>query len=124
MTNVLVVDDNPDIVRLISAFLRGANYAVTPAYSGEEAIDYLQESGSDIMLLDLMMPGLSGIETIELLRKQNINVPIIVITAKELTAADLADLKNYGVECIIIKDDLSRTILLEKIKEQLGELNL
>ncbi|RYF98940.1 MAG: sigma-54-dependent Fis family transcriptional regulator, partial [Caulobacteraceae bacterium] len=79
---VLVVDDDPTQRRLIQAVLEREGFAVVHAESGETAITRLQ-SGSpvDVILLDLVMPGMSGQETLAEMRARNFAQPVIVLTA-------------------------------------------
>ncbi|RME06857.1 MAG: DNA-binding response regulator [Anaerolineae bacterium] len=78
---ILVVDDDPRYVRLVEANLETAGYQVEVAYSGEEAIRKVQNNPPDLILLDVMMRGLDGMETCERIRRFS-NVPIIMVTAR------------------------------------------
>ncbi|WP_313103970.1 sigma-54 dependent transcriptional regulator [Brevundimonas sp.] len=87
---VLVVDDDPTQRRLIQAVLDREGYAVVHAESGGEAIDRLTKGGgADVVLLDLVMPGLSGLETLAEIRTAGVAVPVIVLTA------------NGGIETVV-----------------------
>ena len=78
---ILVVEDDADINRLLAAILTREEYAVTQAYSGSEAAMRLELDAYDLLLLDLMLPGLTGEELITLVRQSH-TMPIIVISAK------------------------------------------
>jgi len=87
---VLVVDDDPTQRRLIQAVLDREGYAVVHAESGGEAIDRLTKGGgADVVLLDLVMPGLSGLETLAEIRTAGVPTPVIVLTA------------NGGIETVV-----------------------
>lgn len=77
----MVIDDDPDILVSISMYLRDFGYKVTTAKSGNEALRLLMLDTPDIILLDLMMPGMSGTELMVRLRDMGVHVPIIIITA-------------------------------------------
>ncbi|MBN2515372.1 MAG: phosphate regulon transcriptional regulator PhoB [Deltaproteobacteria bacterium] len=81
---ILVVDDEKDLVDLISYNLQREGYAVLKAYNGEEALGLVQSQKPDLVILDLMLPGIQGIEVCKRIRKnQEIsNLPIIMVTAK------------------------------------------
>jgi DNA-binding NtrC family response regulator len=87
---VLVVDDDPTQRRLIQAVLDREGYAVVHAESGGEAIDRLTKGGgADVVLLDLVMPGLSGLEALAEMRTAGVTTPVIVLTA------------NGGIETVV-----------------------
>lgn len=80
---VLVVDDEQSIVTLLKYNLEQAGYIVVTAMDGEEGIHIAAEENPDLMILDLMLPKLDGIEVCKQLRQQKINVPILMLTAKD-----------------------------------------
>ena len=96
---VLVVDDDPKAVEVIAAFLPAPDYAVVRAYGGAEAITTAQRLRPDLIVLDLMMPEVSGFEVVEALQgnAETSRIPILVVTAKQITALDRAALnRNTG----------------------------
>lgn len=78
---ILVVDDEPPIVRLVKATLQADGYAVATASRGEEAIEFLDEQRPDLIVLDMMMPGIDGIETLRRIRTRS-QTPVIMLTAR------------------------------------------
>jgi two-component system, OmpR family, KDP operon response regulator KdpE len=78
---VLVVDDEPEIVRALERSLRAHDYEVFTASSGEEALAAVRAYRPDVMLLDLGLPGISGLEVTRQVRAQS-NLPIIVLSVK------------------------------------------
>ena len=79
--NILVVEDDPDINKLLCRILEGAGYACRPAFSGSEAALWAGQYEYDLVLLDLMLPGLTGEEFIAQMRAKK-TMPIIVLSAK------------------------------------------
>ena len=79
--HILVVEDDPDINKLLCRVLSGAGYDCRPAYSGSEAALWAGQYDYDLVLLDLMLPGLTGEEFITQLRQRK-TMPIIVLSAK------------------------------------------
>ena len=103
---VLVVDDNEDIRNLISIILNGERYNVLAVESGTEALEIYQEFKPELILLDIMMPGLSGFEVLEKIRdirnSKLSSVPIVMITAKSLTD-DIDRAIKLGATSYIVK---------------------
>jgi two-component system, OmpR family, KDP operon response regulator KdpE len=80
--SILVVDDEKEIVRALQHSLTAHGYKVLTARSGEEAIKVTSQHRPDLLLLDLMLPGMSGLEVCQRVRTES-NVPIIVLSVKE-----------------------------------------
>jgi CheY-like chemotaxis protein len=80
-SNLLVVDDRPENIRVLEALL-GSNYAMTPALSGKEALDLLQEKEVDVILLDIEMPVMDGYETAQRIKQMERcqDIPIIFLS--------------------------------------------
>jgi DNA-binding response OmpR family regulator len=81
VTRILVVDDEPRYVRLMEANLISEGYEVLKTYDGQSSVEMVAEDQPDLVLLDVMMPGLSGFETCERIREFS-SIPIIMVTAK------------------------------------------
>ncbi|MGZ5818835.1 MAG: ATP-binding protein, partial [Burkholderiaceae bacterium] len=120
---VLVVDDDPKAVEVIAAFLPTPAFAVVRAYGGSEAITLAQRLRPDLILLDLMMPGVSGLDVVAALTKNvdTAGIPILVVTAKEITALDRATLNsNPGkVIHIVEKAGFNRVGFIAEVKRAL-----
>ena len=78
MKTILIVDDDIYIGDMLEELLTKENYAVARAYSGTEALLYLSSRRPDLILLDLMLPGLSGEELLPLIK----DIPVIIVSAK------------------------------------------
>lgn len=81
MKKVLIVDDNAELRSNLSEILKGAGYHIDEASSGKEAVEKITSKDFDIALLDLMMPKMSGIETLTELKKITPKTKVIMITA-------------------------------------------
>ena len=99
--NILVVEDDVDINNLITKTLEKHDYKVTQAFSGSEALLQLSISEFKLILLDLMLPGMSGEEIINKTRDEK-EIPIIVISAKT-SLQDKVNVLNIGADDYIIK---------------------
>jgi two-component system OmpR family response regulator len=80
---LLVVDDEPNIVELLSASLRYAGFDVSSARSGREAVDRIRELRPDLVVLDVMMPGVDGFSVLRQLRGHGNDIPVLFLTAKD-----------------------------------------
>src|SRR5689334_9562944 len=84
MERVLIVDDDPDIQRLVSYNLSQAGFHVTTASSGRTALDSVQKHPPDLIILDVMMPDIDGMEVCRTLRQRENSrrIPIVMLTAR------------------------------------------
>lgn len=84
MRRVLVCDDEPHIVEGLRHLLRDADRTITVARSGQEALQSIEEAVPDLLIVDIMMPQMSGLEVVATLRQENKtkDMPIIILTAK------------------------------------------
>ena len=78
---ILVVEDEKHLNRIISEAVEDEGYSVDSCYNGVEALEYLECADYDVIILDIMMPGLDGIQTTEILRRTH-NIPVIMLSAK------------------------------------------
>lgn len=84
MFHILVVDDDKNTRRLLRAVLEAEHYTVTTACDGEEALAVLDREHIDLAILDIMMPHMDGYEFTSLLRVEQNDLPILMVTAKQL----------------------------------------
>lgn len=117
MKKILVVEDDMDIHNLIKNVIEKERYEVISAYSGTEAILLIEKNSIDLILLDLMLPGLSGEEVIKRIK----NIPIIVISAK-ISTEDKVNVLTIGANDYITKP-FDTNELLARIKVQLRTNN-
>jgi two-component system OmpR family response regulator len=80
---LLVVDDEPNIVELLSASLRFAGFEVLTASDGTKALRLAAEQVPDLVVLDVMMPGLDGFEVVRRMRQEGIQAPVLFLTARD-----------------------------------------
>ena len=86
MFQILVVDDDKNTRTLMKLVLEGDNYSVLTAGNGEEALAVMDSSHVDLVVLDVMMPGMDGYQLTRALRESNNNLPILMVSAKQLPA--------------------------------------
>jgi two-component system OmpR family response regulator len=82
---LLVVEDDPNIVELLSASLRFAGFDVTAATNGAEAVANAKELKPDLLVLDVMLPDLDGFEVMRRLRETGVRTPVVFLTARDAT---------------------------------------
>lgn len=92
---ILIVDDEKDIVELVEYNLEREGYRVTSAYNGEEALELVRKELPNLIILDLMLPGIDGLEVCRVLKRDSrtFNIPIIMLTAKGEEADIVAGLE-------------------------------
>ena len=126
MQNILVCDDDKQIVEAIDIYLTGEGYHVIKAYDGYEALKILDSTPVDLMILDVMMPGLDGIRTTLKVRETS-SIPIIILSAKSEDNDKILGL-NIGADDYITKP-FNPLELVARVKShirrytQLGNMN-
>jgi two-component system, OmpR family, KDP operon response regulator KdpE len=99
--NILVVDDEPQIRRVLRSTLSAQGYAITEAKTGEEALESLRKERPDLILLDVNMPGIGGIETCREIRRGS-DAPIIMLTVRDAERDKVAAL-DAGADDYVVK---------------------
>jgi two-component system alkaline phosphatase synthesis response regulator PhoP len=107
--HVLVVDDEPAIVEIVRDYLADAGYRVSTAHSGEEALRQVRSIRPDLIVLDLGLPGLDGLDVARAIR-QSYRVPIIMLTARSDEADRVVGLE-LGADDYVVKPFSPRELL-------------
>jgi two-component system alkaline phosphatase synthesis response regulator PhoP len=115
-TRVLVIDDEPDILELVRYNLAQYGYDVTCSLSGEEALTQIRSHAPDLMVLDLMLPGVDGLEVCKALKRdaRTADIPILMLTARS-EEADIVTGLELGADDYLTKP-FSPRVLLARIK--------
>lgn len=92
-TRILLVDDEKDFVEMLSMRLTESGETVTPAYSGREALDKLKDEEFDVVILDIKMPGMDGIQTLRQIKHQAPLVEVILLTGHGTTQTAVDGMK-------------------------------
>src|SRR6184192_2030116 len=116
--HILVVDDDPRITDLMRRILAYEGYSVTIAASGTEALDRSLERPPDVVVLDIMLPGLNGLEIAQRLRAAGDNVPILMLTARDAVADRVQGLET-GADDYLVKP-FAPEELVARVKALLG----
>ncbi len=117
---LLLVDDSEDVRDVVARTLRRVGWTVAEAGDGGEALEWLADHRPDVVLLDLLMPGIDGFELVDRMQADPslADIPVLVVTAKDLTPADEARLRG-GVERVLAKSGRSLVQLSEELKSLL-----
>lgn len=111
MTDILIVEDNKELSTLLCDFLRGENYTVSVAESGEKALSLYERYGAKLIVLDIMLPGIDGFAVCRKIREES-NTPILIVSAKTdkedklsglLLGADDYIEKPYDIDILLAK---------------------
>ena len=112
MARVLIVEDDPDILEMLGAWLSEAGYETIPAQDGMEAIDLFAQGQYDLVLLDLMLPKIDGFGVCEWIRKRS-GLPIVMLTALD---GEAEQLRGYDLKIDdYVTKPFSMPVLLRKI---------
>lgn len=132
MVDILIVEDNKELLQLLTDFLRADGYTVSTAENGEKALSLFEKYGARLVLLDINLPGIDGFAVCDVIRK-NGNTPVIILTARVskedklnglILGADDYIEKPYDIDILLakIKGIFKRRFAEDKITE--GDLTL
>ena len=103
MKKIMVVDNEPDIVDLTRTVLELGGYQVISAYSGEECLRKLEKEKVDLVLLDIMMPGMSGWDVFNRVKKKNSDIKVAFMSVLEISDKRKQVLLDEGLSDYIMK---------------------
>ena len=123
-TRVLLVDDSPLFLRFLAHFFRRGDYELHTAESGEKAVEQARQLQPDIVILDLEMPGLDGIETCHILRadERTRDIPVVILTASESLEVNRKAF-GAGAQATVLKS-MSREQLMNVVEITLKSKNI
>ena len=118
---IMIVDDEESLIQLLTAILESANYEVVSASNGEECLDKLKTYKPDLILLDMMMPGMSGREVCEKIRgdPKTKGLKVAFLTVARFSETGKVVLKKMGVLDYITKP-FDNDDLLRRVKKMVG----
>jgi DNA-binding NtrC family response regulator len=125
MQRILVIDDEPSIRELLKDFFTGKGFEVATSQDGETAITLLKENKFDLLLLDLMMPGMNGLDVLRALALENLTIPSIMITAYASVTTAVEAMKlgafDYITKPFVLEDvylTVKRALDVSKLQEE------
>jgi two-component system alkaline phosphatase synthesis response regulator PhoP len=118
---ILIVEDEEDLMELLRYNLNKENYNVLEAYSAEKGLEYVQNEAIDLILLDVMLPGMDGLELCRALKKESKSekIPIIMLTAKKEESDIVSGLELGAVDYVV--KPFSIKILIARIRAVLRQ---
>ncbi|MFM2214545.1 MAG: putative transcriptional regulatory protein YedW [Bacteroidota bacterium] len=119
MKHIMIVEDEEGIVQFLKQGLEEEGYVVSYATDGQAGLELFQSQRFDLVLLDWMLPKMTGVELCKEIRQQNTKLPIIFLTAKDTVQETVEGLKNGAND--YIKKPFSFDELVERIKVQLRD---
>jgi two-component system phosphate regulon response regulator PhoB len=116
---ILIADDDEDLRLLVQVTLENPTYRILTAADGSKALDAVQQSRPDLLILDWMMPGLNGCEVITQLRQnpETVTIPVVMLTAKDGLEAQ-EQLASLAIAAYLVKP-FSPLELIKKVREVL-----
>ena len=122
---ILVADDEKELARAVGMILEYSNYEVDIVENGKKAVEKANENIYDVIILDIMMPVMDGIQALKEMRKSNVKTPILLLTAKSQVDDKVEGLdsgaNDYLTKPFDRKELLARIRVLKKIKEEKEE---
>lgn len=117
--NILGIDDNEDILKLLDTVLTSKGHNFTQAVNGKDGVKLIEEQNFDAILLDLAMPEFSGVDVIESLKKSNKikDQKIILFTASSATDKEIDALLQYDGVMSCIRKPVDINVLIKKVAE-------
>lgn len=117
-SSILIIEDNETAIIQVRKVLEDEGMNVSHVYNGEQGLAYLNTAIPDIIILDLMMPGIDGFEVLKAIRENDStsNIPVLILTAKSLSLQENQRLKNYNKLHLMQKGDIDANELLGKVK--------
>lgn len=117
--HILVVEDNDISSMQICSILKEKNFRVSTASDGAKGLEKMKNERPDAIILDLMMPHIDGFTTLEILRSspETAEIPVLILTAKEITREELSRLKKNNIKNLIQKGSLNREQLAAAVEE-------
>jgi len=121
MASILVVDDEPDIVRVVVRIMEGRGHSVSTAHDGFEALAQVRSARPDVIILDLNLPGMNGFEVCKRLRADESTraIPIVMMTAAYVSIEDARRGHTTGADEYVVKPFL-REVLVHNVERLLG----
>ncbi len=115
---ILIIEDEANQRLLCSETLEKAGYIVETASNGEDGLKMLEKNSYDLVIIDIRMPKMSGLETISYILGQRKNLPVIIYTSYPQYKQDFM---SWAADAYIVKSSTSLEELVSKVKELVGE---
>ncbi len=118
MSKILLVEDNKDLLNIYKEELKFANLDFDISENGEDAIKKNQETEYDLIMLDMMLPDISGIDVLKKIREKSNTVKVIIISNLEVPAI-INQAYLLGITAYLMKDEMLPSQIIEEVKRAL-----
>lgn len=120
MGRILVVDDEPDIVRVVVNIMKDRGHQVETARNGEIALQMATDQTPDVIILDLMLPGMNGYELCQRLKENTVTqaIPVVMMTSAYVSLEDAQRCTNVGADEYVVKPFM-RDVLVRNVERLL-----
>ena len=120
--NILIVDDDPLIIRMYQKKLSTDGYTVATAFNGEEAMIEVLKQKPDLILLDVMMPKMNGVDTLKALKEkpETKDIPVIFLTNLGDSQEDIVKAKELGALDYLVKAEIDLASLSERVEKAIS----
>lgn len=122
MEHILVIDDDPAVRNVFTQLLESRNYSVETAGEGKEGLERMRDRMPDLIITDIMMPEMDGLELVQTIRQFSANLPVIAISGGMQTAAmNFLPLAEKFGACKVFEKPVGLAKLLSAVEELLAE---
>ena len=116
---ILIIDDEPEICRMVTEFLFDAGYASSYALNGPDGLAMIKKDPPSLVLLDISMPGMDGIEVMRLIREQSPSLPVVILTGHGDTET-VKKIIELGASEYLTKPIHLETLLNQFVRDLIG----
>jgi DNA-binding response OmpR family regulator len=117
---ILIVDDEPEICKTVTEFLFDAGYAASYALNGPDGLAMIKKDLPSLVLLDIGMPGMDGIEVMRLIHEQHPSLPVVVLTGNKDTDT-VKKMMGLGAAEYLTKPIHLETLLTQFVRDMIGK---
>lgn len=123
MARILIIDDDPSLLQLFKQFLSGEGHIVSSASNGKEGLSLMKQQRPDLIITDIMMPEMDGLEVVREIRKSHPGLPVIAMSGgmRNVPINFLPHAKKIGA-CRVFEKPVSLATLLEAVNELLAAI--
>lgn len=116
---ILIIEDELILAEALKERLGHVGYDVDVAYNGEDGLEKIIANKPDLLILDILLPGINGYDVMKRLNDDNVDVPVLVISNSG-QPVEIEEIKKMGVEDFIVKVDFSLQDVEDKVKKIIG----
>lgn len=113
MAKILIVDDEPDVIRVVSRAVEGLGHVVVTARNGAQALDMLDRESADLVIVDLDLPQMNGLEVCKIIKRSKSigHLPVMMMTAAYVSLVDAKRATSVGADEYLFKPFMTDTLI-------------